>query len=52
MLLDFEAGRPMETEAILGNTVRAGHRAGVAIPPLDMLYALMKLRELRLQNKD
>lgn len=52
MLLDFEAGRPMETEAILGNTVRAGHRAGVAIPHLDTLYALMKLRELRLQNKD
>ena len=48
MLLDFEAGRPMETEAILGNTVRAGHRAGVAIPHLDTLYALMKLRELRL----
>ena len=48
MLLDFEAGRPMETEAILGNTVRAGHRAGVAIPHLDTVYALMKLRELRL----
>ncbi len=50
MLLDFEAGRPMETEAILGNTVRAGHRAGVAIPHLDTLYALMKLRELRLRS--
>lgn len=45
MLLDFEAGRPMETEAILGNAVRAGQRAGIAIPRLESLYALMKLRE-------
>lgn len=45
MLLDFEAGRPMETEAILGNAVRAGHRAGVPIPHLESVYALMKLRE-------
>lgn len=50
MLLDFEAGRPMETEAILGNAVRAGRRAGVACPRLDSLYALMKLRELGLKQ--
>lgn len=48
MLLDFEAGRPMETEAILGNAVRAGRRAGVAIPHLESIYALMKMRELKL----
>lgn len=48
MLLDFEAGRPMETEAILGNAVRAGRRAGVACPHLESLYALMQLRELGL----
>ena len=47
MLLDFEAGRPMETEAILGNAVRAGQRAGVPIPHLESVYALMKLRELQ-----
>jgi 2-dehydropantoate 2-reductase len=47
MLVDFEAGQPMETEAILGNAVRAGRRAGVAIPHLESVYALMKLRELR-----
>lgn len=46
MLLDFEAGRPMETEAILGNAVRAGRKAGVPIPHLESVYALMKLREL------
>lgn len=48
MLLDFEAGRPMETEAILGNAVRCGRRFGIAIPHLESVYALMRLRELRL----
>lgn len=47
MLLDFEAERPMETEAILGNAVRAGQRAKVNSPHLETLYALMKLRELK-----
>jgi len=47
MLVDFEAGQPMETEAILGNAVRAGRRRGIAIPHLESVYALMKLRELR-----
>lgn len=50
MLLDFEAGRPMETEAILGNAVRYGQRLGVAIPHLEAVYALMKLRELKLEK--
>ena len=45
MLLDFEAGRPMETEAILGNAVRAGQREQVPVPHLETVYALMKLRE-------
>jgi 2-dehydropantoate 2-reductase len=50
MLVDLEAGKPMETEAILGNSVRAGRRVGVAIPHLESLYALMKLKELQLEN--
>ena len=45
MLLDFEAGRALETEAILGNAVRAGRRAGVSIPHLESVYALMQFRE-------
>ncbi len=48
MLLDFEAGRPMETEAILGNAVRYGQRLGVAVPHLESVYALLKMRELKL----
>lgn len=46
MLVDYEAGRPMETEIILGNIVRAGQRKGCSTPLLDTLYAVMKLREL------
>jgi 2-dehydropantoate 2-reductase len=49
MLLDFEAGRPLETEAILGNAVRAAQREGVSVPRLESLYALLKLRELKAQ---
>jgi len=48
MLLDYESGQPMETEAILGNALRAAQRLGVAAPHLESVYALMKLRELRL----
>lgn len=47
MLLDFEAGRPMETEPILGNAVRTARQASVAVPHLETIYALLKLTELR-----
>ena len=50
MLLDYENGHPMETEAILGNALRATQRLGIAIPHLKSVYALMKLRELRLYS--
>lgn len=43
MALDYENGRPMEIEAILGNTVRAARRVGVATPNLDAIYALSKM---------
>jgi 2-dehydropantoate 2-reductase len=51
MLLDFESGRPLETEAILGNAVRYGRKMNVAIPHLEAVYALLKLRELKLQQE-
>ncbi len=40
MALDYENGRPMEIEAILGNTVRVARKVGVATPTLDAIYAL------------
>ena len=48
MLLDYENGHPMETEAILGNAVRAAKQADLTIPHLKSVYSLMKLRELKL----
>ncbi|WKJ90331.1 2-dehydropantoate 2-reductase [Methylomonas montana] len=50
MLLDFERGHTMETEAILGNAVRAAQRQGVDCPCLQSLYALMQLRELQIRS--
>ncbi|MBL6987810.1 MAG: 2-dehydropantoate 2-reductase [Methylobacter sp.] len=50
MLLDYEHNQPMETEAILGNALRAAQRLGVAVPHLETVYALMKLRELKLRG--
>jgi 2-dehydropantoate 2-reductase len=47
MALDYENHRPMEIEAILGATVRAGKRAGVAMPALESIYALAKMIEAK-----
>lgn len=45
MLADFEAGRPMEVEAIVGNALRTARRHGVQAPHLATLYTLLKLVE-------
>lgn len=45
MGLDFERGRAMEIEAILGNVVRTGRSHGVPIPTLETLYRLAKMVE-------
>ena len=42
MCLDFEHGRPLEVEAILGNAVRLARRLGVRTPHLDTLYTLLR----------
>ena len=44
---DQLAGRPMETEALLGNVVRIARRHGVQAPRLETLYALLKMAEQR-----
>jgi len=41
MLIDFEAKRSMEVEAILGNTLRFAEEKSVAIPYISTLYALL-----------
>jgi 2-dehydropantoate 2-reductase len=45
MLVDFEAGRPMEIEAILGNALQIAKRHHVSAPHMQSLYALLKLVE-------
>jgi 2-dehydropantoate 2-reductase len=50
MLLDFEAGRSLETEAILGNAVRIGRSLSVPIPHLESVYGLLKLREVQVSR--
>ena len=48
MALDALHRRPMETEAILGNTLRAASRLNVDTPKLEMLYSLMQMLETTL----
>jgi 2-dehydropantoate 2-reductase len=42
MLLDWEQGKRMELEVILGNPVRLAREKGLEMPRLQALYALLK----------
>jgi 2-dehydropantoate 2-reductase len=43
MLQDYEAGRPMEIEAVVGAVVELGERLGVPMPSTRAVYACAKL---------
>lgn len=43
MLQDFNAGRALEVESIVGEPVRIARRNGIPAPMLETVYALMKL---------
>jgi 2-dehydropantoate 2-reductase len=43
MLQDYEAGRPIELEAIVGAVVELGDRLGVAMPATRTVYACAKM---------
>lgn len=47
MLQDYERGRPMEVDAILGNTIRIAHRLQVPVPYCESLYGLLSLADLK-----
>jgi 2-dehydropantoate 2-reductase len=51
MLVDFEAGRPMEVEAILGNGIRAAKRHNLAVPHMESLYGLLKLLDKKIRSQ-
>lgn len=42
MLLDLEAGRPLEVEAIFGNPVRMAQAAGIAVPAMSELLEQLR----------
>lgn len=43
MLQDLEAGRVMETDALLGSVLELAHMTEVSTPTLEAVYALLKL---------
>jgi 2-dehydropantoate 2-reductase len=45
MLQDVEAGRPLETDALLGSVIELARLTGTETPHLDTVYALAKLLE-------
>jgi 2-dehydropantoate 2-reductase len=42
MLVDYEAGRPLEVDAILGNVCRIAEQNGISVPRLRTCYALLQ----------
>lgn len=50
-LLDFQAGRPLEIEAIWGEPLRRARVAGAATPRLQLLYAALKSLDEAVRGK-
>ena len=50
MLVDFEAARPMEIEAILGNGLRVAKKHDVSAPHMESLYGLLKLVDKKIRK--
>ena len=51
MLQDFEAGRPMELEAVVGGVLELGERLGVPMPATQAIYACTKLLDEHRGNR-
>ncbi|KAF2157499.1 2-dehydropantoate 2-reductase [Myriangium duriaei CBS 260.36] len=49
MWFDWEAGKAMELEVILGEPIRAARDKGLEMPRLESMYALLKMAQL---NRD
>ncbi|KAI0795263.1 ketopantoate reductase PanE/ApbA C terminal-domain-containing protein [Irpex lacteus] len=48
MLVDLEAGRPMEVEAIVGGILRRAQEKGIQTPRLSLIYASLKVIQRKL----
>jgi 2-dehydropantoate 2-reductase len=44
MLQDYEAGRPLELDALVASVAELGRLVGVPTPAIDMALALVRLR--------
>jgi 2-dehydropantoate 2-reductase len=44
MLQDVDAGRPTELDALLGAVIELAQIAGMAVPTLQLVYDLARLR--------
>jgi 2-dehydropantoate 2-reductase len=42
MLIDFENGRPLEVDAIVGNVIKAAKSKNITVPHLETIYALLQ----------
>ncbi len=42
MQVDYENGKPLEVESIIGEAVRRAEAAGIQVPNMRMLYTLVK----------
>ncbi|EXJ90027.1 2-dehydropantoate 2-reductase [Capronia epimyces CBS 606.96] len=52
MLLDWESGKPLELEVILGNPIRIAREKGYEMPRLQSLYALIKMKETNREARE
>ena len=52
MLVDVREGRPMEVEAILGNTVRIASKLGVEVKTLEVIYTLAKALDFGIRKDE
>lgn len=52
MQIDYEEGRPLEVEAILGEPVRRARRAGIPVPKMQMLYAIVRRMDMERQKAE
>ncbi|MEO1093332.1 MAG: putative 2-dehydropantoate 2-reductase [Cyanobacteria bacterium J06638_28] len=50
MKIDFDEGRPLEVEAILGNPLKAAQTANVDTPRIEMLYQQLSALDRRQQE--
>ena len=51
MLLDWEEGKTMELEVILGNPIRIAREQGYEMPRMQSLYALLKMTQQNQRKK-